>query len=712
MLIGSTFAWFTDTASTGVNKIQAGNLDIEVDYSKDGTTWASIEDATTLFSNNLWEPGHTEYVYLRVKNAGTLSLKYKVMVTPVSENGGINVYDNNFKLSDYLKFGTTTPSASNTAFTNRDDARNAVTATATGLTQTDLTKESTINAGAAAQYITLVVYMPETVDNNANAKPGTTAPSIDLGIKVVATQVENESDSFGNDYDADAGAENGSEYIAGPFYDYFQQVNLSQTVSTTGTFTLSTNNEATVSPTNTVIVTGQANNGATVNVTVNKTSTPAGVTVEENRSAIAYNVNVTGQADGSIVTVKLYVGTGLSRIKFFHTKSSGTIEMEKVNALVDSDVDRFTYDETTGVLTFKATEFSPFTGVFDDAVAAITNENGTAVYGTLDAAIKAANSGATITLLKDSVGKGIGSADGNKARESLTIDFNGHTYTMLNPAVGSSGTETQAMHWGTFLGAITLKNGTFKVDENASEVGMAMQNYIDFTADNMTFDFTNIPVDFYGDWSGTKYEAYSNLEVPMFNNNSGKMVLKNSTIIMPNDSTKGISSDGDGVDIISCTIYGAINLQDQNSIVRIKNSIVSKEIVSYFNNGSYKIISTTDNEGYDVYRLVGTPTEEQYSFIEQVAYAIYYAQYNVTGVEEIDEDVVFNTDSFELEGVAYELHGKLIQVDDNTVIIDLWKDTKIGDSNYSILVAIVFDDVTETEINYVNIQEISTSENN
>ena len=32
MLIGSTFAWFTDTASTAVNKIQAGNLKMEVTY--------------------------------------------------------------------------------------------------------------------------------------------------------------------------------------------------------------------------------------------------------------------------------------------------------------------------------------------------------------------------------------------------------------------------------------------------------------------------------------------------------------------------------------------------------------------------------------------------------------------------------------------------------------------------------------------------------
>ena len=156
MLIGATFAWFTDTASTGVNKIQAGTLNVEVEYSTKGTSWATIEDATSLFSNNLWEPGHTEYVYLRVKNAGTLGLKYKVMVTPVSENGGINVNNANFKLSDYLVFGTTDPSVTPVTYADRTAARNAV-GTAMGLNQATLTKNGTIEAGEAEQYLALVV---------------------------------------------------------------------------------------------------------------------------------------------------------------------------------------------------------------------------------------------------------------------------------------------------------------------------------------------------------------------------------------------------------------------------------------------------------------------------------------------------------------------------------------------------------------------------
>lgn len=38
LLIGATFAWFTDSVNSGTNKIQAGNLDVAFEYSKDGGT--------------------------------------------------------------------------------------------------------------------------------------------------------------------------------------------------------------------------------------------------------------------------------------------------------------------------------------------------------------------------------------------------------------------------------------------------------------------------------------------------------------------------------------------------------------------------------------------------------------------------------------------------------------------------------------------------
>lgn len=52
MLVGATFAWFTDTASTAVNKIQAGNLDVELEYSKDFTEWKKVNDTTKVFEDS------------------------------------------------------------------------------------------------------------------------------------------------------------------------------------------------------------------------------------------------------------------------------------------------------------------------------------------------------------------------------------------------------------------------------------------------------------------------------------------------------------------------------------------------------------------------------------------------------------------------------------------------------------------------------------
>ena len=102
MLVGATFAWFTDTASTGVNKIQAGNLGITVEYAKekmndDGTLageltdWEPIDNATNVFDPNaLWEPGRTEYVVFRITNNGNLALKYKLSLETLAQKPGIN----------------------------------------------------------------------------------------------------------------------------------------------------------------------------------------------------------------------------------------------------------------------------------------------------------------------------------------------------------------------------------------------------------------------------------------------------------------------------------------------------------------------------------------------------------------------------------------------------------------------------------------------
>ncbi len=218
MLAGSTFAWFTDTATTGVNKIQAGNLDIEVQYrtTADGE-WKPLDNAIDLFGteNTLFEPGHTRVVELKIENAGNLALKYKIGMNVVSETAGTNKADKPYKLSDYLKVGTTgiqqyNPTDQISSLMERLIFQKGDFGMWTARDFANFELEYTSNGSVhvlqpgAAQILGIKVYMPETVGNEANAISTDKAASINFGLNVVATQYTTESDSFGTQYDKDA----------------------------------------------------------------------------------------------------------------------------------------------------------------------------------------------------------------------------------------------------------------------------------------------------------------------------------------------------------------------------------------------------------------------------------------------------------------------------------------------------------------------------
>ena len=99
MLIGATFAWFTDTASTGVNKIQAGKLDVALEMKDASGNWVSAEGKTLDFVKAadakgeaiLWEPGCTYTLpELRVVNNGNLALKYMIKITGIKGDAKLN----------------------------------------------------------------------------------------------------------------------------------------------------------------------------------------------------------------------------------------------------------------------------------------------------------------------------------------------------------------------------------------------------------------------------------------------------------------------------------------------------------------------------------------------------------------------------------------------------------------------------------------------
>ena len=181
MLVGTTFAWFTDTASTAVNKIQAGNLDIELQYATawDSTTgaptaWADAEGQTLTFKTKdnratdkiLWEPGcRYELPELRVVNKGNLALKYKIQITGIQGDAKLN------KVIDWE------------------------------ITGTEVSEDGYAHLAANAfKEIKIKGVMQTTAGNEYQGL------SIDgIGITVYATQDTVEYDSFNNTYDADAG---------------------------------------------------------------------------------------------------------------------------------------------------------------------------------------------------------------------------------------------------------------------------------------------------------------------------------------------------------------------------------------------------------------------------------------------------------------------------------------------------------------------------
>ena len=181
MLVGTTFAWFTDTASTAVNKIQAGNLDVDI-VGEDGKT---LDGKTLNFkdaNNNtdiLWEPGATFFTQgFKIVNKGNLALKYKVVVSGTTGDAKL------LKAIDFaFVTDNTTPDANPESFANEGKL---------------LKQNDSAPANNGVYY--LRGHMKEEAGNEYKDL------TLDgISITVYATQYTYEKDSFDDQYDANAG---------------------------------------------------------------------------------------------------------------------------------------------------------------------------------------------------------------------------------------------------------------------------------------------------------------------------------------------------------------------------------------------------------------------------------------------------------------------------------------------------------------------------
>ena len=327
MLIGTTFAWFTDTASTAVNKIQAGTLDIQL-LAEDGT---SLEGATLAWQKAagheneevLWEPGCTYKLQpFSIKNNGTLALKYKIVITGIQGDA---------KLNEAIEWTIT-----NTSTTTALDADHHL-------------------AAGASDTLTISGHMKDSAGNEYQGK------SIDgIGITVVATQVASEFDSFNNTYD-----ENVQFPVTVP-----ANITVSNDNKVENNVTIESTEK--VGSTNTPLAKVTIPAGAAVQentnqliMTVEEAATPADFVVEAGTDTKTYEVDMKGldkDSNTKLFKVELYVGTGLGTFRLYH---NGILMTEKDSIISVSADQEYYYNSTTGVVTFLTKTFSPFTGTYD-----------------------------------------------------------------------------------------------------------------------------------------------------------------------------------------------------------------------------------------------------------------------------------------------------------------------------------------------------------
>jgi len=422
MLVGTTFAWFTDSVTSTNNLIVAGNLDVELYYQNDEVTaWEKVDSDTNVFKENTrWEPGHVEVIKLKVANEGSLALKYQLGVNIANEIGSINAAGTAFKLSDYIWYGITESDV-----TDRASALAAVSASAKQIKDgTTLAGElaAAPAGGVSEKVVTLVVYMPDTVGNDANYGKDQVVPEINLGIDLVATQLGAESDSFGDDYD-DSALVPGISYgtVAGA--------------------------DAKISKGDlTVTIPAAAGNGDyTMKIENVNTATNANdETVVSFDLSLAKDGAAVVEQAGVEYAVEYFVGTDLQIIKLLHK---------------GVEITNYNYDPATGYITFTTSSFSPFEIVYIEVPAGahkVVAGGKTKYFLDIKEAIAAASGEAEITLGSDIV-----------LEETLVFDKDATISLDMN-GFGISGELDTLVKISD--GTLSIKNGSFTNIHNTANL--------------------------------------------------------------------------------------------------------------------------------------------------------------------------------------------------------------------------------------------------
>ena len=599
MLLGTTYAWFTDSVTSANNVIMSGNLDIELEY-WDGDSWEDVAGKSDILTNTLWEPGVTEVAYLRVANAGSLALKYQLGINIVSEIEGVNAAGDHFRLSDYIQFGVfeglqvVGENKAPVLFANRNEAVSFAQSTAkkisAGYTKSNAlypvnNVPADVDGASSELYLALVVYMPESVGNEANHN-GVNVPEIELGINVFATQYTYEQDSYDENYDDNAK----NEFLAVATANSEEPTKLLSPYAPSRLTSLTTIEAAQGDfATGTVVSAQITTEGSLFNVTAS-----GDIVGSLNVDITAVDLN--GQAvstDGKTYTVTTFIAKGLSGVTVEYTGADGKAQPTNV-----------VYDAVSGKLTFTTTHFSEY-AVSGKALAYDLEKD--VAFATVEAVVdeiaESVNTSTelTISIVEDIVGdvavelgNAIENAVSNKEvweelRENIYTAKIGESYFLnLQMAIDNAEAGDTVTLLADYNFDVTIDNASLTLDLNGFTI----------TAD--TYDAVTV--------TGNSVVTVLNGTLISDNFNCGGIYAKNSTVVLDNCTLIGenieescgvYASNGSNFTINNCTLkapcYGLIMM----SASVVVNNVTVKADCSISSNGSdaYDKADLTINSG-------------------------------------------------------------------------------------------------------------------
>ena len=463
MLVGTTFAWFTDTATANVNTIKAGDLKLGLematawDESGNPTDWADAKGKTLEFRKAsgttqgvLWEPGATYRLpELRVSNTGNLNLKYKVQITGIEKD----------------RTPTSTP--------NLNDVIDW-TITYGGTPLTTGSDEYVLNANETTTQYDIIAISGTMKTSANNDYQGL---SIDgVAVTVYATQMTGEYDSSRMDYDA------GAQY---PVY----AVAAVEVGTATGLVTKEakltsgeTNADGNPVARATVPAGAKVDSGTTqLELVIEEAETPANFTVEVTQNVPkTLDISMKGlNADNNeLIKVEFYIEKGLSLVEIYHNGQ----EMSRCAGLQWVDANQeFYYDSATGLVTMLTKTFSPFTYTSDkfywdnnkasgyatpvdteSKVITITSAEELALFKYEVTDKKVNYNGYTLNITED-IDLGAGFWRPINPVNDLTINGNGHTIRnlLVRSCTNSNNGGYGFGFIGNAIGALTIKDLTF-----------------------------------------------------------------------------------------------------------------------------------------------------------------------------------------------------------------------------------------------------------